>query len=116
VFTIEIDGKRFESAFALIGKGKGYGGGMMMTPGAKLEDPWFEVFVLPPLRNNFSYLRAVAACKKGSPETAGATLIRGTHIKANSTEEPWVEVDGEVIGPLPMSFDVVPDALSLIVP
>ncbi|HSB12393.1 MAG TPA: diacylglycerol kinase family protein [Blastocatellia bacterium] len=116
VFSIDVDGRRFESAFALIGKGKGYGGGMTMTPEAKLEEPWFEVFILPPLRNNFSYLRAVAACKRGTPEAAGAMLVKGTHIKANSTEEPWVEVDGEVIGPLPMSFEVVPDALSVIIP
>jgi len=115
-FSIEVDGKHYESAFALVGNGKGYGGGMMMTPGAKLEEPWFEVFILPPQRNNVSYLRALAACRKGTPEAGGATLIRGKHIKANSADEPWVEVDGEVIGPLPMTLDIVPDALSIIVP
>lgn len=115
-FSIDIDGKRYLSAFALIGKGKGYGGGLTLTPGAKLEAPWFEVYILPPLRNNFSYLRALAACRRGTPEAAGATLIRGTHIRANSAQAPWVEVDGEVIGPLPMTFDVVPDALSIIIP
>ena len=115
-FSIEVDGKHYESAFALVGNGKGYGGGMMMTPGAKLEEPWFEVFILPCQRNNVSYLRALAACRKGTPEAGGATLIRGKHIKANSADEPWVEVDGEVIGPLPMTLDIVPDALSIIVP
>src|ERR1041384_3771406 len=44
------------------------------------------------------------------------SLIRGKHIVANSTHEPWVEADGEIIGPLPMTFDIVPDALSVIVP
>jgi len=115
-FSIEVDGNNYESAFALVGNGKGYGGGMMMTPGAKLEEPWFEVFILPPKSNNFAYLRALAACRKGTPEAGGATLIRGKHIKANSADEPWVEVDGEVIGPLPITLDIVPDSLSLIVP
>jgi YegS/Rv2252/BmrU family lipid kinase len=115
-FSIEVDGKEYESAFALVGNGKGYGGGMMMTPGAKLEEPWFEVFILPSQSNNFAYLRALAACRKGTPEAGGATLIRGKHIKANSADEPWVEVDGEVIGPLPITLDIVPDALSIIVP
>jgi YegS/Rv2252/BmrU family lipid kinase len=115
-FSSEVDGKHYESAFALVGNGKGYGGGMMMTPGARLEEPWFEVFILPPQSNNFAYLRALAACRKGTPEAGGATLIRGRHIKANSADDPWVEVDGEVIGPLPMTFDIVPDALSIIVP
>ena len=115
-FAIEVDGRGYKAAFALIGNGKGYGGGMMMTPGARLEEPWFEVYILPPLANNFAYLRALGACMRGKPEIAGVSLVRGRHIKANSAHEPWVEVDGEIIGPLPMTFDIVPDALSVIVP
>ena len=115
-FAIEVDGRSYQGAFALIGNGKGYGGGMMMTPGARLEEPWFEVYILPPLANNFKYLRALGACMRGKPDVAGVSLVRGKHIKANSAHEPWVEADGEIIGPLPMTFDIVPDALSVIVP
>lgn len=115
-FTIEVDGRDYESAFALIGNGKGYGGGMMIAPGAKLEEPWFEVYVLPPLTNKFAYLRALGGCMRGRPEVCGGVLVRGSHIRANSSHQPWVEADGELIGPLPMTFDIVPDALSLMVP
>jgi len=100
-FTLEVDGQRYESAFALIGNGKGYGGGMMLTPGANLEEPCFEVFVLPLLANNFAYLRALGGCLRGKPEEVAGAVV---------------EADGEVIGPLPMTFDIVPDALSVIVP
>jgi diacylglycerol kinase (ATP) len=116
VFSVEVDGKRYDSVFTLIGNGKGYGGDLCMAPNAKLDEPWFEVYILPPLSNNFSYLGALAACKRGKPDKSGATLVRGCHIKANSSEKPWVEVDGELIGPLPMTFDAVPDALSVVVP
>ncbi len=115
-FTIEVDGRGYQAAFALVGNGKGYGGGMMMTPGANLEEPWFEIYILPPLKNNFAYLRALGACMRGKPEVAGVTLVKGKHIKTNSTHEPWVEADGEIIGPLPMTFDIVPEALSIIIP
>lgn len=115
-FVIEVDGKPYESAFALIGNGKGYGGGICITPHAALEEPWFEVYILPPQANNLAYLRALAACMRGRPESTDATLVKGRHIKANSTHGPWVEADGELIGPLPMDFDIVPDALSIIVP
>lgn len=115
-FSIEVDGRSYKGAFAVIGNGRGYGGGMMMTPGARLEDPWFEVYILPPLANNFAYLRALRACMRGKPDVAGVSLVRGKHIKANSAHEPWVEADGEIIGPLPMTFDIMPDALSVIVP
>ena len=115
-FTIDVDGRGYKGAFALIGNGKGYGGGMMMTPGARLEEPWFEVYILPQMANNFAYLRALGACMRGKPEVAGVLLVKGKHIKANSAHEPWVEADGEIIGSLPMTFDIVPDALSVIVP
>lgn len=115
-FRIEVDGRCYESTFALIGNGKSYGGGMVITPGAKLEEPWFEIFIMTPRSNNFAYLPALRACMRGKPERAGATLIKGKHVEANSAREPWVEADGEIIGPLPMTFDVVPDALSIIVP
>src|SRR6266496_5836721 len=75
-FTIEVDGHSYKGAFALIGNGKGYGGGMLMTPGASLEEPWFEVYILPQRANNFAYLRALGACMRGKPEVAGVSLVR----------------------------------------
>lgn len=116
LFTIEVDGKSYESVFTIVGNGKGYGGGMCITPNAKLDEPLFEVYILPRRANNFAYLQALAACMRGNPEKTGATLIKGKHIKADSTRELWVEADGEIIGSLPMSFDIVPAALSIIVP
>lgn len=115
-FTIGIDGHEYESSFALIGNGKGYGGGMVITPAAKLEDPWFEVYVLPPLPHKLAYVRALYACMRGRPEASGALFMRAKQVTAHSALEPWVEADGELIGPLPMTFNVVPDALSVIVP
>jgi diacylglycerol kinase (ATP) len=115
-FMIKVDGQTYESVFTIIGNGKGYGGGMCMTPHAKLDEPWFEVYILPRQASNFAYLRVLAACMRGNPDKTDAILIKGKHIEANSTHEPWVEADGEIIGPLPMTFDVVPDALSVFVP
>ena len=115
-FTITVDGQKFESTFAIIGKGKGYGGGMTITPNARLDEALFEVYILPPLKSNLAYLRVLSACMRGKPETSGATMIKGRRVEANSSHAPWVEADGEVIGPLPMTFEVVPDALTLIVP
>ena len=115
-FSIDVDGSCYSGAFALIGNGKGYGGGMMMTPGAKLEEPWFEVYILPPLASNFAYLRALGACMRGKPEVKGVSIIRGKQIRASSEMEPWVEADGELLGPLPMTFEIVPEALTVIVP
>lgn len=115
-FDVEVDGKRYESVFTLVGNGKGYGGGLCMTPRAKLEEPWFEVFILPRRANNVVYLSDLTACLRGNAERTRATIVRGQHVKASSPHEQWVQCDGEIIGALPMTFDAVPDALSIIVP
>jgi diacylglycerol kinase family enzyme len=116
LFEIEVDGKKHEAVFALVANGKGYGGGLCMAPAAKLEEPSFQVYILPRRATNLSYIPDLLACVRGTTEQTDATIISGRHVVANSSEEPWVEVDGEVIGPLPMTFDVVPEALSMIVP
>jgi len=116
LFTIEADNKSFDSTFTVIGKGKGYGGQMVLTPGARLKDPEFELFILPPLSNNFSYLKALMACLRGRPERTQATIIKARKVRANTNNNSWVELDGELIGQLPMTFEVVPNALSLVVP
>jgi len=115
-FIVDVDGQEYESTFTLIGNGKGYGGGICITPGARLEEPWFELYILPPLPGKAAYLGELVTCLRGRTGRSRARLVRGRHIKVNSSHRPWVEVDGETLGPLPMTFDIVPDALSIIVP
>ena len=116
VFTVEVDGKRYDSVFALVANGKGYGGGLCMAPEADLAEPSFDVYIVPPRASNLAYLSDLLACARGTTARTDAKIVRAARVAANSTVQPWVEVDGEVIGPLPMVFDVVPDALSVIVP
>lgn len=115
-FQVEMDGHRYESAFTLIGKGKSYGGNLEMAKNARLEDPEFEVFILPRHRTNFAYLWALIKCFFKKPEKTRATILKGNRLVIDSDREIWVELDGEVIGTLPMTFAVLPDALSVIVP
>ena len=115
-FLLDIGGEKYEGAFALVGNGKGYGGGIMMTPNARLEEPAFEVFILPKHKRNYSYLIDLAGCMRGKPEKTSGVLARGNHIAASSSGEVWIEVDGEVVAPLPVTIEAVPDALSVVVP
>ncbi|HEU4386418.1 MAG TPA: diacylglycerol kinase family protein [Blastocatellia bacterium] len=115
-FVVDVDGVKYEGAFALIGKGKSYGGGLPLTPHARLEDPWFEVLIVPPHQYNLRYFYDLLSCVYGNPVRAGMSLVKGRTIVATSSANPWVETDGELVGPLPMRFDVVPDALSVVVP
>ncbi|HEY6328455.1 MAG TPA: YegS/Rv2252/BmrU family lipid kinase [Blastocatellia bacterium] len=115
-FTVEVEGKTYESGFSLVGNGKGYGGGILMTPSARLEDPWFEVFILPAKKGRLGVLLDMVKCRMGKPWSTDAKIIKTEQISANSNPDSWVEVDGEVLGPLPAIFRIVPQALSVIVP
>jgi diacylglycerol kinase (ATP) len=115
-FWVRADGLEYESAFTLIGKCSGYGGGIVMTPNARLEEPSFEVFIVEPRAHNISYLGDFVRCWLGHPERAGVNIIRASYVEADSSREVWVEVDGELAGRLPMKFEVIPDSLSVIVP
>lgn len=48
-----------------------------------------------------------------------ALRVRGVTVTpqvASGPESRFVQVDGELLGPLPVSFECVPVALSLVVP
>jgi YegS/Rv2252/BmrU family lipid kinase len=115
-FTVEVNGQEYEGVFALIGNGKGYGGGLRIVPEARLEEPLFHIYIVPRRWNNVAYIGDLIACVRGTTALTSATIVKGSRVVANSACEPWVELDGEVVAPLPMQFDAVPDALSLIVP
>src|SRR5690348_5709547 len=48
-FTLEIDGQRYIGTFAAIGKAARYGGDLLITPGARLEEPQFEICLIETL-------------------------------------------------------------------
>jgi diacylglycerol kinase (ATP) len=115
-FTVEVDGRKYESAFTLVGNGKSYGGNLEMTKNARLEDPEFEVFMMPRYKINVAYLFALVRCFFKKPEKTGAKIVKSNRVTMYSDKEIWVELDGELVGTLPMTFEVLPDALSVIVP
>jgi diacylglycerol kinase family enzyme len=61
------------------------------------------------------YLADLAACRGGG-DRAGLRRVGATRVRAEARPSVAVQLDGEVVGHLPMTFDVVPAALSLVVP
>lgn len=114
--SITVDGQCYESGFSLVANGKGYGGGIRMAPGARLDEPGFQVFMMPREAGRLGYLRALLNVVAGRTDRTGGRLVAGRKVVAESSAETWVQVDGEPIGKLPMSFHIAPEALQVIVP
>ena len=114
-FTLEIDGREYVGTFAAIGKAARYGGDLLITPGARLEEPSFEVCIIETL-SRVEYLRLLSyAVRNGMPrDEAGVRFVKATRVRA--TGDAPVQVDGELLGQLPMRFEIAPHSLEVIVP
>jgi diacylglycerol kinase (ATP) len=114
-FTLEIDGHSYTATFAAVGNAARYGGDLAITPRARIDEPQFEICIIETL-SRFRYLHLLSyAMREGMPQDKrGVRFIKAASVKAYG--EAAVQVDGEVIGQLPMRFEIAPHSLDVIVP
>ena len=114
-FKLEVDGETYNATFAAIGKAARYGGDLMITPRARLDDPTFEICIIETF-SRVQYLKLLSyAMREGMPhDKNGVRFIRTASVRALG--DAPVQVDGEVIGHLPMRFEISPHSMDVIVP
>jgi YegS/Rv2252/BmrU family lipid kinase len=115
-FMVEVGDEKLPATYAAVGKAPWYGGGLAITPRARLDDEEFEVCIIN-TRSRLRYLRLLGhAMRGGAPEegTRGLTFRRAARLRCEG--DVSVQADGELIGELPMTFEVVRDDLEVIVP
>jgi len=113
---LETESRKTEGSFVLIGNGRFYGGPFTIFKEAKIDDGKLDVLVF----KNLGYLDIVRYLQ---------AIIFGTHTKlpdveyfqtrkvsVRSDDEVPVEVDGEVIGELPVTFRIAPRKLKVLAP
>ena len=114
-FTLEIESREYQATFAAIGKAPRYGGDLAITPGARLDQPEFEVCMIDTV-SRFRYLRLLSyALREGMPrDNPSVRFMKTTRVLARGNAP--VQIDGELIGSLPMRFEIAPESLEVIVP
>lgn len=114
-FTLEINGQKYTTTFATIGKSAKYGGDLAITPGARLDKREFEVCIIQ-TTSRLRYLHLLSyAMREGMPrDSSEVQFVKAVSVKAYGDAQ--VQVDGELIGHLPMRFEIAPDSLEVIVP
>jgi len=114
-FILEINGHKYTSTFAAIGKAARYGGDLAITPGARLDQPEFEVCIID-TRSRLRYLHLLSyAMRNGMPRNAREVqFVNSVSVRAHGDAQ--VQIDGELIGHLPMRFEIAPHCLQVIVP
>jgi diacylglycerol kinase (ATP) len=113
-FTLEIEGQKYTATFAAIGKAARYGGDLAITPGARLDKREFEICIIDTM-SRFRYLRLLShAMRDGMRDKPEVKFVTATSVRAYGDAQ--VQVDGELIGHLPMRFEIAPHSLEVIVP
>jgi diacylglycerol kinase (ATP) len=112
------DKQERRATFVVFGRTAHYGGPFKITTGASLYEDSFEILTNSQ-RSRFGYLVCLPALWLGKLRgMKGIEAWKATEgvCEAAGHEPVFAQVDGEPIGPAPISFRIVPDALSLVVP
>ncbi len=117
-FEIVIDGRPYNASFALMSRVRNYGGDLEIARGASLLRDDFEIVLFRGTvsARYLAYLLGVAL--KQAHRINGCTFVRGRSVNCTPPEagEIFVQIDGELAGSLPAKVELVPDALTLLVP
>ncbi|HZS46036.1 MAG TPA: diacylglycerol kinase family protein [Blastocatellia bacterium] len=117
LFTLEVAGAKYPATFATIGNTSGYGGGLKMTPLARMDEHCLDVCIFS-TKSRWRYIRYLLSCYSGkqTPDMSGVVYLKAKEVHAICATSALVQVDGELVGSLPMRFEAVPDAVTLVVP
>ena len=95
-----------------------FGGGMKIAPDAKINDGFFDVVNIGDIKTAKILLNAYTLYRGSHlslPEVK-ATLAQKIEVRAANDKEIHLEVDGELPGKLPATFEIMPNALKVRVP
>jgi diacylglycerol kinase family enzyme len=99
-----------------VGNGRFYGGGMVVAPGAGIDDRYLDVYAIRHGRKRD--LVSVARYLKSDNfvESESVDHFRTRRVLLGTEPELPVNVDGELVARTPKEFSLAPNALRVIVP
>ncbi len=118
-FTCEMNGPQETATLAVIHRTRLYAGWLHLAPTADLFGSQFTTCLFRSRRWSRYLLYAAAVLARRHLRLHDVELIHATKIEcaARVPGKPIrFELDGELVGTLPATFEVVPDALTLLVP
>lgn len=116
-FRIELDDEVVEGPHMLVvvGNAISYGGGMRVTPDASIVDGLLDVCLLEEMTTG-SFLRAFPKVFRGTHvHHPKVRIVRTRRVAVEADRRVTVYADGERVGPAPAVFEVLPEALPVVV-
>ncbi|MGH9339400.1 MAG: diacylglycerol/lipid kinase family protein [Acidobacteriota bacterium] len=115
-FEIRTDAELHQATFAVIGNASRYGGSLSITPQANIYESHLDVCLFT-AKNRLPFLYYLAGVLKGRHLDYPGVIYRKMYqLEVTGEESILVQMDGEVVGHLPMSFSSFQPGLQVIVP
>lgn len=117
-FEVRVNGHQSRCSFALASRVRNYGGDLRIARGASLFSDQFELVLfkgahsLPYMKYFFGVLTGRLASMSGVSILSSDII----HLEAPEDSGIYVQIDGEFAGRLPARLEIVPDAVTLLVP
>jgi YegS/Rv2252/BmrU family lipid kinase len=117
-FDVEVNGQLYRASFALVSRVRNYGGDLNIAPSISLIEDDFEI-VLFSGQSSFKYLSYMYGIVRGRVrQTPGITILRSSEVRLFAPEDQRIysQVDGEYSGHLPVTLQIIPRSLTLLLP
>lgn len=118
-FLFRTEDAERRATFAVVHRTGHYAGWLPLAPTASLFEPRFTACLFKSPSRARYFLYAAAVVLRQHLRLADVEVVEGRKV-ACASEQPgkpiYFELDGELVGELPATFEVVPDALTVLVP
>ncbi len=109
-------GKAISGCFVLVGNGRYYGGPCEIFKGGRIDDGMLDVYVFQKM-SHFDIIRYLQGILTQSHDRfPDVKTLRLRKVRVESAERVPVEVDGELLGTVPVEFTVLPGKLRVLAP
>jgi len=115
---VNIDGHCIEtkSLLTAIANGRYYGGGMLPTPNAVIDDGQFDICLISEV-NRFKIFRFFPRFIKGlHGNLKEVSFYKGKKVTIECDRDLAINIDGEVNKVRKASFEIIPKGISIVVP
>jgi YegS/Rv2252/BmrU family lipid kinase len=108
--------KAIEGTFVLIGNGRFYGGPYELFKGGRIDDGLLDVYVFQKM-GHLDIVRYMSnVLFQSHDRLPDVKTLRVRSLRVTSDENTPVEVDGELLGHVPVNFEVLPGAFRVLAP
>ena len=113
-FSLYFNAQKYDATFAIVANAANYAAWFTIAPKSRLESDHLNICVFNS-RSRFIYLSYAFLSLFGAHTRSSRVIYEPiTETYANSSNLTPVQLDGELVGYLPMHFECVPHALRLV--